>query len=62
MKEFPGASYYANPEQIRGKSRNFIRQYKKALQNATVIEIQKDLQDLGIRQEALFELWLPHGQ
>ena len=64
MNETDDGSYYANTEQIQDAQKryrtreikSFLRQYKKNLQNAIVIELKKDLKDLGIKQEALFEL------
>ncbi len=57
-------SYYATPEQIHDAQRRyrtweikkFLQKHKKDLQNAIVIELKKDLKDLDIKQEALFEL------
>lgn len=57
-------SYYATPEQIRHAQKmyrtreikKFLRKHKKNLQNAIVIELGRDLKDLGILPEALFEL------
>ena len=64
MNETDDGSYYATPEQIHDAQRRyrtreikrFLRKHKKDLQNAIVIELQKDLEDLDIKQEALFEL------
>ena len=64
MNDTPDASYYATPEQIQDAQRRyrtreikkFIRQHKKEVQNAIVIELKQDLEDLDIKQEALLEL------
>ena len=64
MNDTPDGSYYATPEQIKEAQRkyrtreikSFLRKHKKDLQNAIVIELQKDLEDLNIKPEALFEL------
>ena len=64
MNETDDGNYYANAEQIRDAQKRyrtreikkFLRAHKKNLQNAIVIELKKDLEDLGIKQEALFEL------
>jgi len=64
MNETQNGSYYATPEQIRDAQRRyrtreikrFLRRHKKALQNAIIIELEQDLNDLGIQREALFEL------
>jgi hypothetical protein len=64
MNETADGSYYATPDQIRDAQRRyrtreikkFLRNFKKDLQNAIVIELKSDLADLGIKQEALFQL------
>lgn len=64
LNETATGSYYATPEQIEDAQKryrtreikNFLRNHKKNLQNAIVIELKKDLKDLDIKQEALFEL------
>ena len=64
MNETANGSYYATAEQIKDAQKRyrtreikkFLRKHKKNLQNAIVIELERDLQDLGIHQEALFEL------
>lgn len=58
------SSYYASEEQIRQwhkrfRTRNmkaFLQPYKKAVQNAIVIELTPDLQQLGIDPAALLDL------
>jgi hypothetical protein len=64
MNETAGAGYFATPEQVRDAQKRyrtreikrFLQRFKKDLQNEIVIELQRDLADLSIRQEALFEL------
>lgn len=64
MNETTTGTYFATPGQIEIAQRKyrtreikkFLRQHKKNLQNAVIIELEKDLKDLGIKQEALFEL------
>ena len=64
MNETTTGTYFATPGQIEIAQRKyrtreikkFLRQHKKNLQNAVIIELKKDLKDLGIKQEALFEL------
>lgn len=63
MNETPNGSYYADPDTITDaqrryrtrKLKQFIQKEKKDLQNAIVIELEKDLNDLGIHRNALFE-------
>jgi len=63
MNETDNGSYYASTEQIkRGQKKfrikqlkKFLREHKKEIQNATIIELQQDLDDLGIDPAALFE-------
>ena len=64
LNETATGSYYATAEQIEDaqkryrtrEMKKFLRTHKKDLQNAIVIELEKDLKDLDIRKEALFEL------
>jgi hypothetical protein len=64
MNETNNGSYYAEPEEIKTAQRRyrtreikkFLRNFKKELQNAIVIELTRDLSDLGIQPEALFEV------
>ena len=64
LNETADGSYYATPEQIRDAQKRYrtreikslLRKHKKNLQNAVVIELKQDLEDLDIKQEALFEL------
>ncbi|CAB9528797.1 expressed unknown protein [Seminavis robusta] len=61
--ESSNGSYFASKDEIkRGQRkyrtkqlRKFLRQHKKEIQNATIIELQKDLADLDIDPAALFE-------
>ena len=63
MNETPQASYYANAEEIKNAQRRFrtrevkkfLQHFKKEEQNATIIELQIDLKDLGIDPASLFE-------
>ncbi|KAL3900313.1 MAG: hypothetical protein SGARI_006268 [Bacillariaceae sp.] len=62
MNETANGSYHANPEQIERAQRRYktirlkkhLQSLKKALQNAIVVELTQDLQDVGIQPEALF--------
>jgi len=64
MNETDNATYFASPEQITKAQKKyrtrelkkFLRKFKKDKQNAIVIELQRDLADLGIKAEALFEV------
>ncbi len=64
MNETDDGSYYATAEQIHDAQRRyrtreiktFLKKHKKNLQNAIVIELKKDLDELDVKQEALFEL------
>jgi hypothetical protein len=64
MNETNNGSYYATAEEIKTAQRRyrtreikkFLRSFKKQLQNAIVIELTHDLNDLGIQPEALFEV------
>jgi predicted TIM-barrel fold metal-dependent hydrolase len=65
MNETNNGSYYATDEEVkraqcRYKTREIKKflqkQGKKELQNAIVIELAKDLHDVGIQPDALFEL------
>ena len=64
MNDTDDGSYYATAEQIHDAQKRyrtreikrFLKKYKKNLQNAIVIELEKDLMDLEIKREALFEL------
>jgi hypothetical protein len=65
MNETNNGSYYATDEEVkRGQRRYKTReikiflqtQGKKEVQNAIVIELAKDLHDVGIQPDALFEL------
>jgi inorganic pyrophosphatase len=63
MNETPQASYYANVEEIENAQKHFrtreikkfLQQFKKEEQNATIIDFQRDLKDLGIDPASLFE-------
>jgi hypothetical protein len=65
MNETNNGSYYATAEEVKRAQRRFKtreikkflqKQGKKNLQNAIVIELAKDLHDVGIQPDALFEL------
>lgn len=64
MNETSNGSYYATEEEIQKAQRMYrtreikkhIRQFKKDKQNAIVIELRRDLEDVGIKPEALFEV------
>lgn len=64
MNETKNVSYYANEELIKVAQRRFrareikkfLLQFKKDEQNATIIELKKDLYDLDIDPDSLFEL------
>ena len=64
MNETQNGSYYATAEEIERaqrlyrtrKIKKFLRHFKKDLQNAIVIELGSDLQDVGIQPNALFEV------
>jgi protein-arginine kinase activator protein McsA len=64
MNETANGSYYASTRQLvvaqrkyrTQKLKKFLRANKKDLQNATIIELKKDLDDLGIDPAALFNL------
>ena len=64
MNETRNGSYFASAEEIERAQRlyrtrnlkKFLRQFKKDLQNAIVIELEVDLQDVGIQADALFEV------
>lgn len=57
-------TYYANEDQVKHANRKyrirelkmFLRKWKKDLQNATIIELTQDLEDLGIDRAALFQV------
>eukprot|EP00954_Amorphochlora_amoebiformis_P015106 1183563-Amorphochlora_amoeboformis.AAC.1 len=57
------SSYYATDEEIRlgqrryriRKLKHYLGKLKKDVRNATVAELKRELEDLGIKQEALFE-------
>ena len=63
MNETRNGSYYATEEEIiqaqrRYRTREikkFLQQFKKEVQNATIIELTNDLDDLGIDPASLFE-------
>ena len=64
MNETERGTYYATPEQLKRAQRRyrirelkkFLRQFKQDVQNATVIELTRDLKDLGIDPAALFQV------
>jgi hypothetical protein len=65
MNETNNGSYYATDEEVERAQRRYKtreikkflqKQGKKELQNAIVIELAKDLHDVGIQPDALFEL------
>ena len=64
MNESDNGSYYASSEEITKAQKKYrtrelkkyLRKFKKDKQNAIVIELQRDLHDLGIKGEALFEV------
>lgn len=70
MNITPTSSYYANKNQIQEAQKQYrtrtlkkhLRSQKKDLQNAIIIELKQDLDDLGIRPEALFEFGNLHGE
>ena len=63
-------SYYANADQIKRGQRayrirtmkKFVRRYKKAVQNAIIIELSQDLEDLDIDPSALFDVGSIHDE
>jgi len=64
MNETNNGSYYATPDEIQRAQRRyrtrtikkFLRNFKKDLQNAIVIELTQDLRDVGIQPESLLEV------
>lgn len=63
MNETNNGSYYADAEQITSAQRRYrtrklkshLRTFKKNVQNAIIVELKKDLDDLSINPQALFE-------
>jgi hypothetical protein len=63
LNESLTGSYYADEKEIQSAQRRyrtrelkrFLQKFKKNLQNAIVIELATDLNDIGIKPEALFE-------
>jgi len=70
LNDSPTGSYYANDTEIRSAQRRyrtrelkkFLNKFKKKQQNAIVIELTTDLNDLGIKPEALFEFGNLQGE
>jgi ribosomal protein L37AE/L43A len=56
INETNNGSYFASNEEIARAQSRFLRQLKKDLQNAIVIELAQDLNDVGIQPDALFEI------
>ena len=62
MNTTPDSSYYATEEQVKDAQRQYrtrelkkrLKEFKKDIQNAIVIELTNDLKDLGIKPEALY--------
>ena len=63
MNETANGSYYAEPQEIVNAQRRYrtrelrkyLQKFKKEIQNAIVIELERDLGDLDIKPAALFE-------
>jgi len=70
MNETNNGSYYATSEEIEKAQKRYrtreikkvLRNHKKDLQNAIVIELGPDLKDIGIEPDALFEVGTLHDQ
>ena len=70
VNETNNGSYYATEDQIITAQRKhrtrelkkFLQPLKKDVQNATVLELERDLKDHGIEKAALFEFGNLHGE
>jgi hypothetical protein len=70
MNTTPDGSFYADEERVKEAQRQYrtrelkkyVRHFKKDKQNAIVIELTQDLQDVDVRPEALFEVGNLQGE